>query len=349
VGLIAYGLLTAPPSTCGSVWRCAASYPLQVAGEPGVAGQQCLNFTAYVYCIGGQDTNGGPRNEVYSSSSLSASSSNITGWTSDSNHYPQFINGGSCVEDAGYVYCVGGSYNDGGDDVASSYFAPLGANGQVGNWSSTTAYPIPIDTQSCVASASFMYCVGGSNETDGSNADAAPSTSVWYAQLSPSGIGTWSHSTAYPEGITFPSCFAGDGFVYCVGGADVNGNSVSTAYYAHLSPSGVGSWTSTAAYPVQASGQACAISSGYIYCVGGETAGGSSPTYTNAVYFAPTSSGGIGTWKQATDYPNSLTTTCAISSGSIYCIGGFDASSAGESGDVYYASLSSLSGTAASG
>jgi hypothetical protein len=338
--LYALGALFGSSPACTSTWNCGAGYPLQVGGTLAVAGQQCVADGTYVYCIGGQDVNGGPRSDVYSSTT--SPSGNITSWTLDSNHYPQSINGQSCVLYSDYVYCVGGTYNDNGDDVASSYYAQLGSAGQVGNWSTTTAFPIPVDTQSCVASSSYIYCVGGVNETDGSNADAVPSNSVWYAQLSSSGIGSWSQTAAYPANVYYPSCFAANGYIYCIGGADSNNNAVSTAYYAALSAAGVGTWTQTTAYPVKASGQACVISSGYIYCVGGETSGGQSPGYTNSVYSAPVSLSGIGTWKQASNFPVSVQTDCVVSSGSIYCIGGFDGSSAGENNAVHYASLASL-------
>lgn len=345
VGLYAFDVLLGPtPSS--STWATAAGYPLQVSGAVGVAGQQCVNSTAYVYCIGGEDANGGPRSELYSTAAVSSSSGNITGWTSDSNQYPQSTHGQACVTYSGYVYCIGGIHDDDDDDVAASYFAPLSSSGSIGQWSSTTAYPIPIDSHYCVASFGYVYCVGGVNETDGTNADSTYSNSVWYAPLSSSGIGSWSHSTPYPENVYLPSCFAASGFIYCLGGADNNGNALSTDYYAALSSAGVGTWTGTTAYPLQASGQACAISSGYIYCVGGQEGQNS---YTNAVYYAPVSSQGIGTWKQAGSYPLSVGTTCVISSGYMYCVGGFDGSSVGENNAVYYAALASLSGAAASG
>jgi hypothetical protein len=84
------------------------------------------------------------------------------------------------------------------------------------------------------------------------------------------------------------------------------------------------------------------ISSGDILCVGGETSGGQSPTYTNAVYYAPVSAGGIGTWKQSTSYPVSVGTECVALTGDIYCVGGFDGSTAGANNFVEYASLASL-------
>lgn len=342
VGIVyAVSVLTASPSLCTSTWKCASGYPLAVGGTRAIAGQQCVGNPTSVYCVGGEDANGGPRNEVYYASPTSPSG-NITGWTLSPNPYPQDINGESCVLSSGSIYCVGGMYNDNGDDVAASYFSRVSASGSPGNFSSTTPFPVPVDSQSCVASLSYVYCVGGVNETDGSNADATPTNSVWYAPLSSSGIGEWSPTTPYPANVDFQTCYALGGDIYCLGGADSNGNSVGTTYYATLSSSGVGAWTSTTTYPVAGSGPACVVSSGEILCIGGETAGGSNPTYTNAVYYAPISSTGIGTWKQSPSYPVGVGTNCVALSGYAYCIGGFDQSSVGENNFVEFASLASL-------
>ena len=335
-------ILTAAAPKCTPTWSCAARYPVEVGGTFAIAGQQCVSTDSAIYCIGGLDANMGPRSEIYYS--VPAPSGNITGWNLSSTSYPQFINGQSCVLYSGTIYCVGGSYNDAGDDVASSYYTSVPSAGPLGNWTSSTAYPVPVDTESCVASSAYIYCVGGVNETDGSNADATQTNSVWYAHLSASGIGEWTKTLAYPANVFYPTCYADGSDVYCIGGADSNGNSVGTVYYAALSSSGVGSWTPTTAYPVAGSGQACVIYSGNILCVGGETSGGSSPTYTSAVYYAPISSGGIGAWKQATSYPFSVGTTCAAISGEVYCVGGFDQSSVNEDSNVEYASMASLTG-----
>jgi hypothetical protein len=326
--------LLTPPSS--SPWKTAAEYPLQVSDTAGVSGQQCVNSTVYIYCIGGVDALGGPRNLVYTSSAISSSSDDITGWTPDTNLYPQSIYAQACVVSSDYVYCVGGTYDDAGDDVASSYYASLSSDGVVGAWTSTTAYHVPVDSQYCVASSGYVYCVGGWTEEDGTNATRALSNSVYYAPLSSSGIGSWSQSTPYPANTYFPSCFAADSYIYCLGGVEGNGNVQSTDYYAPLSSSGVGMWTQTTAYPLQETGQACAISSGYIYCVGGEE----SSSFTNAVYFATVSSGVIGTWTKTANYPLSVLTNCVISSGNLYCVGGYDSSA--DYGAAYYISLNSL-------
>jgi hypothetical protein len=225
----------------------------------------------------------------------------------------------------------------------------LNGNGTIGNWTRTTSYPIPIDTQYCAAYSARIYCVAGNNQTDGTNADSTPSRSVWYAPLSSSGIGAWSQSTPYPSNIYFPSCFSYLDYFYCLGGADSNNNAVSTAYYAILTPTGVGTWTPTTAYPISVSGQACAFSSGalflgYIYCVGGQgNSNSNSASYSYAVYYAPVSSGGIGAWKQSGPYPASVGTTCVISSGYMYCVGGFENSQ--NTASTYYIFLSTLTST----
>ena len=341
-GLVAYSFLSAPGPSCTPTWNCAAQYPLQTGGTPGVAGQQCEVNSTSVYCIGGVDAGGGPRNEIFTAS-VSASG-NITGWRQDDNGYPQDVTGQACVTSSRYLYCVGGIRNDAGDDLAASYFTQLYANGSLGVWQPTTSYPFPVDSESCIAWSSHMYCVGGNNETDGTESTVAPSSSVWYSSLNSSGIGKWAESTSYPSGIFVPACFGADGFAYCIGGSDSNGDPLGTAYFAPLTANGVGKWALTTPYPVSAAGQSCVIASGYIYCVGGETAGGEPPSFTSVVFAASISGSGIGPWKQETGYPRTVGTSCVAADGNIYCIGGFDESTVGEDSIVNYASLTSLSG-----
>ena len=307
-----------------------------------MAGQQCGANSTRVYCVGGVAPDGGPRNAVFTAT-VSASG-NITGWVQSPNSYPQTVSGEGCAASSGFVYCVGGIYNNSGNDTASSYFARLDDNGSVGGWQPTTAYPVPIDSQSCVTWSSRIYCVGGNNETTGSESNVAPSSSVWYASLSASGIGSWTKTTSYPSGIFVPACYATGGFVYCIGGSDSNGDPLGTTQFAPLTADGVGAWTVTTTYPVSSVGQACVIATEYIYCVGGETGGGQSPTFTDMVYYAPISSGGIGAWKQGAGYPRPIGTSCVSAQGSVYCVGGFDESSTGEDNTVNYASLTSISG-----
>jgi len=341
-GLLAYSLLSTPQPSCTSVWECAAPYPLQGGGTVGVAGQQCGADATNVFCIGGVDASGAPRNAVYTST-VSASG-NITGWHLNPSAYPQDASGESCAETSGYLYCVGGIHDNTGDDLAASYFARLLANGSIGAWQPTTPYPVPVDSESCVASSSHIYCVGGNNETDSTESSVAPSTTVWFATTNSSGIWDWTRTTPYPAGIFVPACFATEAYVYCLGGSNGNGDPLGTAHFAPLTAEGVGKWALTTSYPVASVGPSCVIGSGRVYCVGGETAGGQSPSFTSVVYTAPITSSGIGAWQQGPSYPRNVGTSCVTVQGNVYCVGGFDESTPGLDGTVNYVSLTSISG-----
>ena len=297
--------------------------------------------SANVYCVGGVDSSGAPRNDVYTATLSPAG--NITGWRLSPTAYPQSVTGQSCAASAGYLYCVGGIYDKAGDDLTASYFARIFANGSLGGWQPTTPYPIPVDSESCVAASSHIYCVGGNNETGGTESGVAPSSSVWFASLNSSGIGGWVKTTAYPSGIYVPACFGKSGYVYCLGGSDSNGDPQGTAYFAQLTAEGVAKWVLTTSYPVASVGTSCVLASGLVYCVGGETAGGQSPAFTNVVFYASVSSSGLGVWKQGQSYPRNVATSCVAAQGNAYCVGGFDAGSLGLDGIVNYASLSSIS------
>jgi len=76
--------------------------------------------------------------------------------------------------------------------------------------------------------------------------------------------------------------------------------------------------------------ESCALSSGYIYCVGGADSGGSP---VSNVYYAPVSASGVGAWTATTAYPSGVFgQSCQIYSGYIYCVGDIN--------DVYYAPVS---------
>ncbi len=311
-----------------SPWSPTTPYPLQTSGETGVAGQPCVLNNESVVCVGGQDFSGSPNSVVYSAQLTAGGLGN---WTSES-AYPTSIMFQPCVSYGGFIYCVGGAYDGTADDVAFAYFAPLTSLG-VGSWKDTTPYPIPADSQACVASSGYIYCLGGENETAGTNATAAYSNSAWYAPISSSGIGVWNKTTAYPPYTFFPSCTAFQTYLYCLGGETSGGSPLGTVYFATLSSGGIGKWQTTTAYPFQAAGQDCVTSSEHIYCIGGWTGGAS---YTGSVYYAPISPGGVGAWVQAAAYPLGATTSCVVGPlGEIYCVGGYEGSS-GQTDASYY-------------
>jgi N-acetylneuraminic acid mutarotase len=65
----------------------------------------------------------------------------------------------SCINRAGYIYCIGGatpSYTS-GSYYASSYPGS--------SWSAITSYPVAMASSSCAAYNNFVYCVGGSTSS----------------------------------------------------------------------------------------------------------------------------------------------------------------------------------------
>jgi hypothetical protein len=329
VGILAFLVYTqtSSPATTGP-WVASTGYPLQAGGNYGVVGQSCVSNEGRVYCVGGSDSSGSPSSQTYSST---LSASGVGNWTSATSQYPQAVSGQACVTSSGFLYCVGGTLGNAGNDTAASYFAPLSSQ-TIGSWSRTTSFPVPADSQACVSSLGSIYCVGGTSETAGTNATSDLSSSAWYASLSATGIGAWNHTTSYPGGDFLPSCAASNGYIYCIGGLarnpDIHGGvnyfalsgTQSKAYYASLSSSGIGTWSATTDYPIQVAFLSCSASSGYLYCVGGEQSGGAT---VNGVYTASVSSSGVGPWHQASDYPAGIATNCVSSGNYIYCLGGY--------------------------
>ena len=295
-------------------WISTTVYPTNISDE------SCAIYGGYIYCVGGY-TGSGYTGAVYYASVSSGGS--IGSWISTT-AYPTKIAVQSCAVYGGYIYCVGGYTTSGNTDAV--YYASVGSGG-VGSWTlSTTVYPTNIGELSCAVYGGYIYCVGGYTGSGHTGA-------VYYASVGSGGVGAWASTTAYPTGgIGELSCAVYGGYIYCVGGDTISGNT-DAVYYASVSSSGVGSlWISTTPYAAGGiEDQSCAIYGGYIYCIGGWTNG-----LTNAVYYASVSSSGVGPWFSTTPYPLYVDDqSCAIYSGYIYCVGGY-----ASSGAVYYASVS---------
>ena len=325
LALVVYTQASTTPSP--GPWTPATDYPLQSGGNYGVFAQSCASETGHVYCVGGAGQSG-VSSQSYSST---LSSSGVGAWVPSTGQYPKTVAGLACVTSSGFLYCVGGTTDTGGDDTALSYFAPV-SSGAIGDWTPTTSFPTAVDSQTCFTSASYIYCLGGTNEEDGTNATSDLSNSAWYAPLSSAGIGNWVRTTSYPQGTFLPACAVADAYVFCVGGVarnpDIHGgvnyfalsNTQGEVYFAPLSSEGIGTWKATTSYPIQVALPSCVASSGYLYCVGGEQSGGAD---SNQVYIASTSATGLGTWHQSINYPAGSLTTCVVSGGNLACLGGF--------------------------
>jgi hypothetical protein len=333
VATMAVVLLVAPLSVANAEslgsWTSTTSYPTSLAGV------SCVTLSASIYCIGGFGGGGNSHNSVYNAT---LGASGIGSWSSGT-AYPTDIDSASCVNATTGIYCVGGE--DGTTVLNDVYFAPSSSSG-LGSWSSESSYPNSLAAISCATFSGYIYCVGGFDN----NGDETSST--YYASIS-SGLTSWTGTTQYPLAVDSASCNVYAGDIYCVAGETESGTNqnspISDVYYAPLSSSGIGTWTAALPYPTALAAPACALYSGYLYCVGGFDSNQYSSTDT---YYASASSSGVGSWNNATPYPVPIdTSTCVAHQGDVYCVSGTSDTSSGQAitNAAYYAPISGVTTT----
>ena len=335
-------------------WNSGSFWPSTLTSGA-VGGESCVVYSGYIYCVGGflAYPYGPQREAAYAP----ISSSGVGAWSATTS-YPTGFWLGSCAADptTGYIYCAGGYTDESGDIANAVYYATLSSSG-IGAWQSTVNLPTALASLSCAISSGYIYCVGGDAD---SSYPYTPSNAVYYASVSSSGVGSWGTSTL-PRVLDGESCAIYSGYIYCVGGEVTPGGTGpgsnvpapwAGVYYASVSSSGVGTFTATTSYPTNAWLTDCAISSGYIYCMGGLTGQSGNADFTSAVKYAAVSSSGVGTWTNTTSYPETISEgSCVAYSGYIYCVGGVTGFYLGSTpyefiiGNVYYASAGSSSTT----
>jgi hypothetical protein len=231
-------------------WVKTTGYPTQIREE------SCVLSGSTIYCVGGY-TPADVTDQVYYAS---ISSSGIGAWANTTS-YPTPVWGHSCVATSTDVYCVGGMTSSAGapSNTTAVYFAPIVSNG-LGQWQSTTSYPIGVLQHSCFVNGGDVYCVGGLGQS-----------SDEFAPISSSGIGAWNTTTPYPftSGPDYPSCVPIGQIVTCVGGYTV-GSISQLIYQAPVTGGGIGAWVNATAYPTTIWAESCVAVGEHIACVGGQ-------------------------------------------------------------------------------
>ncbi len=229
----------APISSSGiGTWASTGSYI-----STGIWAESCLSTSSEVYCVGGVGNAGFSATVSATNSTFyaSLSASGVGTWAQGTD-YPTYIAGESCVTSSGYIYCVGGANNSsvlGYEDLNSTYYAPVSSSG-IGTWTQSTSYPTPIAFQSCIASSSDIYCVGGVNST------YYYINSTYYAPISSSGIGNWTETASYPFPVLYQSCVSTSADLYCTGGFySVTDEPSNSSYFSSMSSSTSSSTTTS--------------------------------------------------------------------------------------------------------
>jgi hypothetical protein len=269
-----------------------------------------------------------------------------TGCTTTCGYNEPTTNGGAAAGGSvaynGYLYTVGGVYNNNGtSDYNVEYAAINSTTGSIGAWSSAGPMQSIGDAYlpGVVAYNGYLYVIGGSAS------QASPGVNVLqYAQIQSSGsLGTWNIAALSFGGITGAGAAAYDGYMYLVGGCTLNCSSLSGAYtstteYAKINADGsLGTWTtisSGAGALLEPESVTLTSYNGYLYAA--ENCSSISGSFallcssaTNAIEYAPIlTGGGIGAWNTTSSFSGTNGGQALVASnGYLYLFGGYNGSS----------------------
>ncbi len=233
----------------------------------------------------------------------------------------------------GYIYATGG-YN--GSFFNDVQYAPLNSDGTVGTWTATTSFTTARFGHTATAYNGYMYIMGGCSSVllgcSGLQAD------VQYAPINTNGtIGTWTATTSFTTPRVYHASAVSNGYLYILGG-DSGSGYLSDVQYAPINSNGtVGTWNATTSFSTGRISHGAVVSGGYIYVIGGCSAGTCSSLLSDVQYAPINSNGTVGTWNATTSLPNGRYNLAAVTSkGYIYVLGGFDGSTLN---DTKYAAI----------
>jgi hypothetical protein len=243
-------------------------------------------------------------------------------WVANSTTIPTASYAAVTAISNGYVYYVGGSTGTSGT-LSSVNYAPLNANGSVGNWTtSSNSLPAALSNAAGFAANGYLYVIGGST----TDVPSGAVSTVYYAKLNADGsVGAWhTNSNALPTTAFAASGTTANGYVYIIGGVNSLSTRLNSVYYAPINADGsIGSWaTSSNVLPATLDAGAVVTANGYLYYTGGYDGSNSSKT---TYYTSLNLDGSIGSWTADPHQisPNGMTSLgLAVENGYLYVIGG---------------------------
>ncbi len=239
----------------------------------------------------------------------------------------------SCTSSDGYIYCIGGRNFSTNKATNYSYVAKPQANGNITSWFTTKPYPAKIYAETCVASGSYVYCIGGNNYTNGYIANVSVAAIEVNGSLT-----SWIQTKQYPVGIASAGCFVQKDYIYCIGGNNKT-SLTNTVYFSQIEANGslIG-WQSTKSYQIKAS-PSCVTVNGTDYCIDGFASPATQNDVTDQIFASDQfANGSLVNWSVLPEYtyPQSFRyMPCVNSSDVIYCLGGIPSSGYTGSNLVY--------------
>jgi hypothetical protein len=119
----------------------------------------------------------------------------------------------SKVNGDGYVYCIGGINEIGGQPTSAVYRAPINVDGSLGAWSLASALPIPLHSHGAVVFLSSIYVAGGATYDNG------PVSSVYRADIDSTGeLSAWQIMASLPSGRSYHELTVFGNYLHLFGG-----------------------------------------------------------------------------------------------------------------------------------
>ena len=180
---------------------------------------------------------------------------------------PTGLAGPTSVAYNGFLYVLGGN-NTSFSVSTEVLFAPIHADGSIGNWNTSSPLPTGCDLHASVAYNGYIYAMGGEINSGDVLAD------VVVAPLNANGsVGTWTSTTPLTSGRVGLVSAAYNGFIYAIGGYGTD--YLDEVLVAPFNADGsVGTWTSTSALPSGRYLGSSAVHNGFLYVIGGDANAG---------------------------------------------------------------------------
>lgn len=233
-------VLVAPINADGSLGTWASTTALPSARYIHTS----VVHNGYVYAIGGREGNNpAPNVSTVLVAPLNADGS--VGTWSTTTALPSIRSQHSSVAYNGFIYVIGGSEANTTESFQSSVqFAPINADGTIGDWSTaSTTLPTARHRHSSVVYNGFVYAIGG-------NAAIGSQSATLVAPINADGsVGDWSATTDLPSTRMLQSSVVYEGNIYTIGGSGplsevvvapidtINNNQTRTVlrgFYSHL-------------------------------------------------------------------------------------------------------------------
>lgn len=228
-----------------------------------------------IYVLGGREENPGSANDFVSKVFLGkVQDGELSSWTAQT-PLPKKLGMGASVISGNKIYFAGGFNNN---ELSNKvYVATIESNGNLGAWTETTPLPVPMHGLGMLEHNNKVYIFGGYSGVYHSE--------VYSAFVNPDGtLSSWLSEPSFPHGLYRQSVVKIGNQFFSIGGADSNGNSTKTIYYATINQDGsLAPWElSVNELPFSLHGATAVVVNNHLYVMGGFQSGGG---YVNSVYY----------------------------------------------------------------